>query len=130
MPWVEVFAVFIVCHLVGDFGFQTEWQARNKFGGLGNDRTARRALLTHVATYALAFIPAVVWLADESGAILAAVAAILVVGHLVEDDGRLLRWYIRRIKRTDPVRNPVVTVAVDQMFHVLTLFGLALLAVA
>jgi Protein of unknown function (DUF3307) len=130
MPWVEVFAVFIVSHLVGDFAMQTEWQARNKFGGLGSDRTARRALLTHVGTYSLAFIPALVWLADESGALLAALAAILVLGHLVEDDGRLLHWYIRRIKRTDPIRNPVVTVAVDQMFHVVTLFGLALLAVA
>jgi hypothetical protein len=27
MPWVEVFVVFFVSHLVGDFALQTEWQA-------------------------------------------------------------------------------------------------------
>ena len=29
MPWVEVFAVFIVAHLAGDFLLQTDWQAPN-----------------------------------------------------------------------------------------------------
>ena len=27
MPWVEVFAVFIVAHLAGDFLLQTDWRA-------------------------------------------------------------------------------------------------------
>ena len=27
MPWVEVFAAFVVCHLVGDYLLQTDWQA-------------------------------------------------------------------------------------------------------
>jgi hypothetical protein len=49
--WVEVFAVFGVCHLAGDFILQTEWQATRKFGGLGSDGSARRALLAHTATY-------------------------------------------------------------------------------
>jgi hypothetical protein len=34
------------------------------------------------------------------------------------------------VKHTDPANHPMVTVAVDQTFHVLVLFGLALLAVA
>jgi Protein of unknown function (DUF3307) len=130
MPWVEIFAVFIVCHLVGDFALQTAWQAHHKFGGLGADPTARRALFSHVGTYTLAFVPAFVWLADETGAaLLVALAAILIVTHLVVDDGRLLHAYIRRVKRTEPRNNPIVTVAVDQMFHVVILFGMALLGV-
>jgi hypothetical protein len=27
MPWVEIFAVFVVSHLVGDYLIQTDWQA-------------------------------------------------------------------------------------------------------
>src|SRR5215207_1947283 len=34
LTWFEVFAVFAVSHLVGDFALQTEWQARHKRGGL------------------------------------------------------------------------------------------------
>jgi hypothetical protein len=130
MPWVEIFAVFIVSHLVGDFAMQTEWQARHKFGGLGADPNARRALLVHVGTYVLAFVPAFVWLGYEIGALVAVLAAILVASHLVVDDGRLVHRYMHRVKHTDPVKNPLVTVAVDQMFHVVIVFGLALLAVA
>ncbi len=128
MPWVEVFAVFLVCHLVGDYGLQTEWQARHKFGGLGRDPEARRALLTHVAVYTLAFVPAFVWLWQESGALVLGLAALLFATHALEDDGRLLHAYMRKVKHTEPAAHPMVTVAVDQTFHVVVLFGLALLA--
>ena len=53
-------ALFIVSHLVGDYLFQTDWQARNKTFGLGSDPVARRALFSHVLIYTLAFVPAVV----------------------------------------------------------------------
>ena len=129
MPWVEVFAVFVVSHLVGDFALQTEWQARQKFGGLGRDREARRALLSHVSVYTIAFVPAFVWLWPESGALVLLIAALLFVTHVVEDDGRLLHGYVRRVKHTDPRDHVMVTVAVDQTFHVVVLLGLALLAV-
>jgi hypothetical protein len=126
MPWVEVFAVFLVCHLVGDYLLQTDWQAANKRGGLGGDPEARRALLSHVATYTLAFVPAFVWLAGEAGAELIAVAAAIFVTHAVQDDGRLLTAYIARVKGPDAVANRSVAVAVDQSFHVLALFVMAL----
>jgi len=62
VSWVEVFAVFVVSHLVGDFLIQTEWQASHKLGGLGGSPAARRALLAHLATYTLCFLPALIWL--------------------------------------------------------------------
>ena len=62
MPWVEVFAVFIVTHVVGDYLLQTEWQAMNKHGGLTGTAPMRRALGSHIATYTLAFVPALIWL--------------------------------------------------------------------
>ena len=117
--------MFIVSHLVGDFLLQTEWQARHKAGGLGADPVARRALLSHVAMYGLTFVPALVWLESDIGAAVAAVAAAIVLPHLLQDDGRLVAVYIRAVKRTrDPQQ--FVVVAVDQSLHVLALFALSL----
>jgi Protein of unknown function (DUF3307) len=127
MDWAEVFVVFLVSHLVGDFGIQTQWQARHKHGGLGPDPTARRALLAHVLAYTLVFIPAFVWLWDDLGFGVLALAALVFGTHLVQDDGRLLDRYIVLVKRTDPGSHPAVRLAADQTFHVLVLFGLALL---
>ena len=127
MPWVEIFAVFAVCHLVGDFVLQTDWQAHHKRGGLGADPVARRALLAHIATYTLAFVPAYVWLIDSLGAGVLALAALVSGPHLVQDDGRLVAAYMTRVKHSDP-SNRALTVAVDQTLHALALFGAALVA--
>jgi hypothetical protein len=127
VPWVEVFAVFLVCHLAGDYLLQTNWQASNKYGGLGQDATARGALLAHIAAYTLAFAPAFVWLGDDLASTALWVAA-LALPHLVQDDGRLLDLYIRRIKRCDPDDMPAVRAAVDQAFHVIALLALAVAA--
>ena len=128
MPWVEVFAVLVVSHAVGDFLLQTEWQASHKRAGLGRDPERRRALFAHVATYTLAFAPALVWLAGDLGAAgAAALAAGVCLPHLVQDDGRLLSGYVRTVKRTAPAPG-MLMVAVDQSFHLVVLFGLALAA--
>src|SRR5438552_4150730 len=68
MTWVELFAVLVVCHMVGDFVLQTNWQATHKRGGLGPDRESMRALTSHVAAYTLTFVPALIWTGDERGA--------------------------------------------------------------
>src|SRR3954469_8586348 len=113
MPWVEVFAAFVVCHLVGDYLFQTDWQALHKRGGLGPDPVARRALLSHVATYTLAFVPALIWLAGDLNAIaIVGVAAGIAIPHMVQDDGRLLALYVQRVKGCDIVSFPLVGAAV------------------
>ena len=126
MPWVEVFAAFVVCHLVGDYLLQTDWQALNKRGGLGPDPLARRALFSHIVTYTLAFVPALVWLADDIGAWAIATAALIAVPHWVQDDGRLLAAYVVRVKHTDPRANPSIAAAADQTFHFVALFLTAL----
>jgi hypothetical protein len=130
VEWAQVAVAFYVSHLAGDYLLQTDRQARNKFGGLGRDPSARRALLSHLATYTLAFVPALIWIGDELG-----IAAALVLGfliwfpHLVIDDGRLLRGYMRVVKRSqDP--GPQLTSAVDQAMHIVCLFACALLASA
>ena len=128
MPWVEVFAAFVVCHLVGDYLLQTDWQALHKRGGLGSDPVSRRALVSHIATYTLAFVPALIWLSDDIGAWAIAVAALIAVPHMVQDDGRLLAVYMMKVKHTDPRANPSVAAAADQTFHMVALFLTALLA--
>lgn len=128
MPWVEILAVFALCHLVGDFALQTEWQAQHKHGGLGPDPVARRALVTHVSTYTLAFLPAFVWLWDSLGAGTLAVAAVIAGTHLIQDDGRLVDAYMKLVKHTSTKERPLVAVMVDQTFHGLLLFAVALVA--
>jgi len=127
VPWVEIFVVFVVSHLLGDYLLQTDWQATNKRGGLGRDPTARRALFAHVTTYTLAFVPAGAWLADELGAVgVAALAAGIFVPHLVQDDGRLLTAYMTRVKGVGASASPPIYTAVDQSMHLIILFATAL----
>jgi Protein of unknown function (DUF3307) len=130
MSWTEVFAVLIVSHLAGDYLLQTEWQAANKHGGLGPDPVGRRALLGHIATYGLAFVPALVWLASDIGwwAVLAALG--IVLPHLIQDDGRPVLAYLRFVKRTSAGPQDFIFIAVDQSLHVLALFVTALAVAA
>jgi hypothetical protein len=127
VPWVEVFAVFIVCHLTGDYLLQTDWQAANKRRGLGRNPESRRALLSHVTTYTLAYLPALVWIAGEIEAGVIWVAALIFIPHAIQDDGRVLDRYMLDVKKLSYGENPLVFGAVDQSFHVLTLFGISLL---
>jgi hypothetical protein len=130
VAWVEILAVFIVSHLVGDFLIQTNWQATHKLGGLGPDRESRRALLSHTATYTLAFVPALIWLATEIGAWAIAVAAVIAVPHMIQDDGRLLDAYAHRVKKIDAGAPAGLRLAMDQSGHIVALFLTALLAAA
>jgi uncharacterized protein DUF3307 len=126
VSWVSVLAGFLVAHMVGDYLLQTDWQARNKRGGLSGAGVARRALITHVTTYTLAFVPAFIWIASELDAVWAIVAAALVyIPHLVIDDGRLVAFYLARVKGVEGL-NLGVAASVDQSFHVLSLFLVAL----
>lgn len=131
MSWVAVFDVFVVCHLVGDFLFQTDWQATHKDHGLAGDPVRRRALLSHVATYMVAFLPALVWIACELEVWRAVLAAVVIaVPHLIQDDRRLLDAWMRKVKGPASLESAGLMVAVDQSFHVAALFGTALLVVA
>jgi len=127
MTWPAMLLVLLVCHLVGDVLLQTEWQAGAKTRGFP-DSAGRRALSRHVLTYLVAFIPALVWIGeDRSVARAFAVGVLVLFPHVIIDDGRLVRSWLRVIKRA---RSPDVAllIAVDQSFHVLCLFGTALLA--
>ena len=92
----------------------------------GNGKSPR-GLLSHTLTYTLAFVPALVWLADDIGVLAALGAALLIaLPHMVQDDGRLLDAYMRRVKGVEPKPGGLL-IAVDQSWHVLALFLVALL---
>jgi uncharacterized protein DUF3307 len=126
--WVQAFMVLGVSHAVGDFVLQTEWQATRKHGGLGPDPEARRALLSHVFTYGLAMLPGFIWLGTEIGWPVVLIAVFVLGTHLIQDDGRLLFAYMRRVKKADPLKYPQLAILVDQSVHVTILFFAALMA--
>jgi hypothetical protein len=128
MSWSSALLAFLVSHCGGDVLFQTDWQAQNKAGGLGNDKVARRALSRHVATYTMAFVPALAWIGKDKGMGRAAsVGSLIAAPHLIIDDGRLVAAWTRRVKQAS--ESPAaVLIAVDQSFHVLSLLGAAMAA--
>jgi hypothetical protein len=131
VDWVEVFSVFVICHLVGDFILQTNWQATHKTGGLGRDPESRRALVSHTVTYTAAYIPALVWIGIEIGAGWAiGVGALVAIPHLLQDDGRALDGYMRKVKGVGDDAPAGLRLAVDQTGHFVALFLLALLTAA
>jgi Protein of unknown function (DUF3307) len=130
MTWGTLFVVFFVSHQVGDYLLQTDWQAMHKRGGLGRNAVARRALFSHSLTYTLAFAPAFIWISSSLGWTTLVIVAAVGVPHLIQDDGRLLTVYIRRVKRLDPVENHTIAALVDQAFHMVALLGAALLVSA
>ena len=72
-----------------------------------------------------------IWIGSERGTGTAlATVGLVFVPHLIQDDGRLLGRYITRVKGPGATRVPLVLVAVDQTFHLLILFGIALLVTA
>lgn len=129
MSWPELFLVFLMCHLAGDYLAQTDWQVRNKPGGLGSDPVARRALISHLLTYTLSFVPALIWVGVELTTWTAVACAVAIsVPHLVVDDRRLLILYIRRVKGSDPVPDSLLA-AVDQSVHLIMLWAVAVVTV-
>lgn len=130
MLWVEVLAVLVLSHVVGDYVLQTDWQAVNKRGGLGRRPVPRRALSAHILTYTLAFVPALVWIYASLGPAAVGLLALIAVPHAIQDDGRLLEGYARRVKGMDPAAEPAVMAQLDQTFHAVALFAVSLLASA
>jgi len=131
MTWSAVFVVFFVSHQFGDYLVQTEWQATHKRGGLSlHSPVATKALLAHTRNYAISYVPAFIWISSRLGWETLIVAAVVVIPHLIQDDGRGLRAYIVRVKGMDPDVNHTVAALVDQALHMVALLGAALLVSA
>lgn len=120
------FAEFFVSHHIGDYLLQTDFQALNKAGGLDGDATSRRALVNHGLAYTAAFAPALAAVARRTSVTRAvAVAALIALPHMAIDDGRLVKAYMKRVKRVDGDEHPDLTTKVDQSMHVVCLWAAA-----
>jgi 2-methylcitrate dehydratase PrpD len=127
VSWSSALTALLDSPVVGDVLLQTDAQAVSKGNGLG-ESSGRRALVSHVATYTLAFVPALVWIGRERGAPRAAgLGASVAIPHLLVDDGWLVRAWLHRVKRV-PEPPPALSIAVDQGFHVVCLLGAAIVA--
>ena len=128
MPWPEVYLALLLSHLAGDFLLQTEWQAIHKRQGSAPGPEQRRALALHGLTYTAAYVPALIWLAGEIGALGAVAAGLAVtIPHMVIDDGRFLRAWLSRVKHNEQPETWLVA-AVDQTFHLVCLLPVAVVA--
>ena len=128
MAWPEVYLAFLISHLAGDFLLQTEWQAMNKRGGLRQHPEGRRALLLHGLTYTATYVPALIWLGSDIGALGAIACALAVtLPHVLIDDGRFLFAWMSRVKHNDRPDTWLVA-AVDQTFHLVCLLPVAVVA--
>lgn len=127
MSWPALFGVFLLSHLAGDFLLQTDWQATHKRHAAGAG-APHVALGVHGVVYTLAFVPALLWVAGDSGAAAALGIALLVaLPHMLVDDGRLVRAWVHHVKRVDGTPTTVVRLGVDQTLHVLALAAVAFL---
>ena len=133
VEWVEVFAVFVVSHLVGDFLLQTDWQARHKRGGLGAGpgRAARAASHTSPRTRSRSCRRSS-GLADEigAGATLGDRRCSCSVRTWSRTTAGCSRAYVRTVKRSNVPEHDFVFIACDQSFHVVALLLAALVAAA
>ena len=80
-----------------------------------------------MATYTLAFVPALIWIGGELGAGWALLTGALVaLPHLVVDDGRIVVAYLAHVKRAEGF-DIGLAASVDQSFHIVSLCVVALL---
>jgi hypothetical protein len=129
MPARAPFADFLVSHHIGDYLLQTDFQALNKKGGLGEDEDSRTALLHHGMTYTAAFVPALLGVARRTSLTRAVgVAALIALPHMAIDDGRVVNAYMTRVKRTPADVDQKLTASVDQAMHMVCLWAAAFVA--
>ena len=116
------FDYLILAHLVGDYLLQTEYEALNKATG----RFWNRALVSHCIKYTLCFLP-VFWLTSINAGWLIP----LWLSHMFLDRRWpviLWRRYVMAGQETTIKNTFLLTIVVDQIFHIIILALVKLLA--
>jgi hypothetical protein len=116
-----MFECLFLCHLIGDWLCQTEFEAMNKAKG----RFANWAIVKHCLTYTLSFLPAFLYFGFPLWWF-----AIIYSTHHILDRRWPVIWFIRVMKCTDQRTIDALfwlVIAVDQTFHILILAALVLL---
>ena len=108
---MTVFEVLLLGHVLGDWLFQTEWQAVNKDHNW-------RALLTHVLVYHIVIVVLLGLKMGFSYTPIYPVVIFLAIFHVLLDRQQFVRW-LMKILRITVDRQPErwLSVAVDQSLH-------------
>jgi hypothetical protein len=105
----------LIAHLLGDWIFQTEWQALNKTKNWW-------ALFAHITVYHLILLGVLVWRMGSINIQIVLTVALLAISHAFLDRRNLLLWIMKslRIIVTRGSEQWLV-IAVDQAIHVVLL---------
>jgi hypothetical protein len=120
MAKFTLFEILVVAHLIIDFIFQRQWEAKRK-------NKTWLALALHCLIYTIGFIP-VFWFLKISFWWL----FLLFISHFIIDNQRITRWILEDLKgyKQGKTREPFWTllfIGVDQTFHLLILLIIAIL---
>ncbi len=112
---MSLFELLIIAHLLGDYLFQTEYEALNKAQG----SFFNRPLWQHVATYTACFVPLCIWVH------LPWLSLVAIAGsHAFFDRRWPIIWWRKNIMGNSPesiTEQFWLTIMVDQIFHILVL---------
>lgn len=117
---MSLFDALLVGHLVGDFLVQTAWMADNK-------ATRILPLLVHVTIYGLAVVAAGGILVPH-GRFLFWALPVLIVTHAALDQRSFVRFWVRSVQGVHRDEDRWLYVVGDQVFHVLVLAVIAVVA--
>lgn len=116
---MDIFAWFILGHLLGDWLLQSDWMALGKRRGLFT-----RAGLVHYTVYTLSIL-GVLYLSNEiprTSSSLLLIGLIVFISHWLIDATNLVKLWMAVAGQRDQI---MVRVMVDQTFHLLVLALLA-----
>lgn len=105
------FSILIIGHLIGDFLFQTSWIAKYK-------ATKWFTLIVHVFIYTVT-ITVLDLLTLHSLSVWG--IAFIFVSHCLLDRQTFVGWWMNQIMRTSPKSIPLLTIVIDQIFHIIAL---------
>lgn len=112
---MRLFEWLVICHLIGDYLVQTEFEALNKALG----RFWNRALVSHCVKYTLCFVPLVFTAA------LNPMWLMLIYGsHMIFDQRWPIVWWRKCVTRNSDESIKAtfwLTIVIDQIFHLLVL---------
>ena len=117
---LTLFEALFLTHFIADWLFQTQWEALNKSKQF-------LPLFIHSLCYTLLFIPVLYFYQLNVYSLL-----LLFATHLILDNRKFENWWIKVIKQTRKENIGenlwlILTIVVDQVFHLLVLGVIVLL---
>ena len=111
---LTLFEALFLAHLMGDWFFQTKWQAQYK-------KEQWSALISHCCIYTICFLPVFFWYHLSPFLLV-----FIFLTHFIIDRRKFTIWWMRTIKKIKEDDFPqsiwfVLLIAVDQAFHLFVL---------